>query len=365
MPEDQFTEWKEQWQNDNLETICAFANTRGGVMYIGMNDEGHVVPVKNLRQLLVEIPNLILARLNIVVDVNLEENDEGEYICIKVPAYPQVVITRGHVFYRSGSTTQELRGNALEMLMLRKHGISWDEETIPDVSVDDLDEHAFEYFRRKAVLTHREQPSFLQETRLAILHNLSLIRAGLLTRAAILLFHPRPQRYIVGYRILLTYLQNTVPIHEEQLDGPLFGIVDRFMQMIDGKYLSFQPPAADDDNDNRLGWLPAPVMHEAILNAIIHNAYANRTPIQLKIHDRRLRLFNCAIPPFSWTWETLLDANVTCPPNPLIAQAFYRAGETSNWGRGLTLMRETSLQAGLEPPHIGFAGGFDLRYTLG
>ena len=40
--ENQNTEYKRIWQDDNLKSICAFANSQGGVMYIGIDDEGNI-----------------------------------------------------------------------------------------------------------------------------------------------------------------------------------------------------------------------------------------------------------------------------------------------------------------------------------
>jgi ATP-dependent DNA helicase RecG len=40
-------EFKEKWTDDSLKTICAFANTSGGKLIIGINDKGEIVGVEN------------------------------------------------------------------------------------------------------------------------------------------------------------------------------------------------------------------------------------------------------------------------------------------------------------------------------
>ena len=52
MTERQNIEWKEIWKDDYLAWICGFANAQGGKLYIGMNDSGEVVGVKNAKKLL-------------------------------------------------------------------------------------------------------------------------------------------------------------------------------------------------------------------------------------------------------------------------------------------------------------------------
>ena len=80
MPEMQNIEWKVKWKDEYLEWICGFANAQGGKIYIGCDDNGHVVGLDNTRRLLEDIPNKIRSAMSIVVDVNLLRQDGKEYI---------------------------------------------------------------------------------------------------------------------------------------------------------------------------------------------------------------------------------------------------------------------------------------------
>ena len=40
LQESQTVEFKESWRDEFLKTVCAFANTDGGTLYIGINDQG-------------------------------------------------------------------------------------------------------------------------------------------------------------------------------------------------------------------------------------------------------------------------------------------------------------------------------------
>ena len=91
MGEAQNLEWKSSWRDEYLKWICGFANAQGGVLVIGKNDRGEIVGVKNLLQLLEEIPNKTQSLLGIVVDVNLKSEENGEYLEITVDPYPNPI----------------------------------------------------------------------------------------------------------------------------------------------------------------------------------------------------------------------------------------------------------------------------------
>lgn len=110
MPEQQNIEWKESWRDEYLKWICGFANAQGGKLYIGCDDDGNIVGVKDSKKLLEDIPNKIRDAMGIVVDVNLLRKEDKEYIEIDVQTYPISISCKGVYHYRSGSTKQILRG---------------------------------------------------------------------------------------------------------------------------------------------------------------------------------------------------------------------------------------------------------------
>ncbi|MDR1997983.1 MAG: ATP-binding protein [Candidatus Margulisbacteria bacterium] len=66
--ENQTVEYKENWKDECLKWVCAFANSQGGVLEIGKNDHGRIVGVNNPEKLLQDIPNKIRNLLGIVCD---------------------------------------------------------------------------------------------------------------------------------------------------------------------------------------------------------------------------------------------------------------------------------------------------------
>ncbi|MBO7368556.1 MAG: ATP-binding protein [Paludibacteraceae bacterium] len=129
MSESQNVEYKESWRSEYLKWICGFANAQGGVVYIGINDSGDVVGVKNPNKLMEDIPNQIQSGMGILAEVNKLSADGKEYIEIIVRPSSFPVSYHGEYYYRSGSTKQLLTGAALSEFIIRKTGIHWEDVT--------------------------------------------------------------------------------------------------------------------------------------------------------------------------------------------------------------------------------------------
>lgn len=149
MAENQNIEYKESWRDEYLKWICGFANANGGMIYIGKNDAGEVVGLKDSKKLLEDIPNKTKDILGILVDVNLHQTEKGEFIEISVEAYPYPVNYKGQYHYRSGSTKQELKGAALDKFLLQRKGKRWDAVPVPNVSINVLKKETFDFSGRK------------------------------------------------------------------------------------------------------------------------------------------------------------------------------------------------------------------------
>lgn len=69
--ESQTIEWKWTWQEDYLKWLCGYANTDGGILNIGVNDDGYVVGVEDSKKMLEALPNKINDRLGIIASVQV------------------------------------------------------------------------------------------------------------------------------------------------------------------------------------------------------------------------------------------------------------------------------------------------------
>lgn len=186
MAESQNTEYKESWRDEYLKWVCGFSNAQGGTIYIGVDDTGNVIGVKNIKKLMEDIPNKIQSGLGIVADVNKRSKNGLDYIEIKVKPSSFPVSYHGEYHYRSGSTKQQLTGIALSEFIMRKTGVRWEDVTVDNISVVDLDDQSFKIFRREALRSKRMTQKELDIPNAELLNKLHLMTGGKLKRSAVL-----------------------------------------------------------------------------------------------------------------------------------------------------------------------------------
>lgn len=216
MPESQNIEYKESWRDEYIKWICGFANAQGGKIFVGVDDKGHVIGLQNAKKLMEDIPNKVRDALGLLVDVNLLSVDSKEYIEISISPSTYPVNYKGEYHYRTGSTKQLLQGASLTQFLLNKTGTKWDAVPVDGVSFRDLDKESFDIFRREAKKSGRMTAQDLSMTDEELLDSLNLVVDGKLTRAAVLLFHRKPEKWFGG-----AYVKTGVPIqiriHENEV----------------------------------------------------------------------------------------------------------------------------------------------------
>lgn len=86
------------------------------------------------------------------------------------------------------------------------------------------------------------------------------------------------------------------------------------------------------------------------MNAIVHRDYSNPAPIQIRVYDDRIALWNPGALPLGWRLEELMGTHASAPPNPGVANAFLRAGMIEAWGRGIADIVRACRTAGTADP---------------
>ena len=337
MKETQNIENKEIWKDEYLKWIAGFANASGGKLYIGINDSGEVTGAKNAQKLLEDIPNKIVSILGIIPEVHLKEKEGKSFIEIIIFPSSVPVSYKGAYYMRSGSTKQELRGNALHQFLIKRTGKSWDNLPCEGATIDDIDNNAVNYFIQKANASNRIADGTQNEDILTLLENLNLLtEERKLKNATILLFGKKPEKFFPGaYFKIGRFVSSDDDLRfQDLIEGNILEMADKVMDILKTKYL-ISPISYKGLQRIESLELPEGALREAIFNAIVHKDYTG-APIQLSVYNDKLILWNEGRLPDGFTVQTLLEKHPSRPYNKTVAEIFFKAGFIEAWGRGIS-----------------------------
>jgi len=127
--ESETIEFKESFGDEVLEAIGAFANARGGHLFIGIKDSGKICGLQLGKKTLEDIAN----RIQDATDPRLQpsistiKHDNKNIVVILVTAGTGTPISvRGRYFRRAGRTNQRMSHEEIMQRMILSTGLSWD-----------------------------------------------------------------------------------------------------------------------------------------------------------------------------------------------------------------------------------------------
>ncbi len=349
--EDLHTEFKE-WpiHRDKLAaTLVAFANAEGGVLLLGVDDQGGTVGVEDADQVMRFVD--AVAFNNCVPPVSVAQ----EALATEVAPGRRVVavnVVRGSmrpyctqkgntIYIRTGSGRRPASREEILRLYQASGSFFYDEKPLPQLTVADLDLDAFENYLKETGLeaVHPSSEQLLVNWRL-----LSADRHP--TLAGMILFGRHPQRHlpfaqINAARIPGTQLANE-PSDRKDLTGRLFDVIDQAERFLDlhlpvpHRIRGFEP--------ERFPELPEAALREAIVNAVAHRDYTIPGPVRLLIFDDRVEIHAPGRPP-NTVDEAAMRVGVHVPRNPVIYKRLADLGLVTRVGSGIPRMIELVKEA--------------------
>lgn len=357
-------EFKESFGREAVETISAFANTKGGILLVGVNDKGAVIGIHSIKNALKDWVNQISQ-----VTGGLHPSIEAFAVKSKKVVMIQVdenrikpVMCHGRAFIRSGATTRQMTIEEITRCVLANAGVTWD--ALPEVraNLSDISMPKVKAFMDTAKREKRRSiPAGTSPAEL--LEKLKLVKRGKPTRAAILLFGKNPQQFYSQAMLKIGRFRNeTLIVDDRRMDGTLFdqveGAMGYFREKLDTRFEMTGRPQRD------VIWeYPLKALREAVINAICHRDYMSTRDTEVRIYDNELMVWNDGGLPSSLSVESLRKKHPSVPRNKQIAEIFYYAGVIEAWGGGTKMILDECASAGLPEPVFEQEQGFRVTFN--
>jgi ATP-dependent DNA helicase RecG len=340
-----------------VETVGAFANTRGGTILVGVTNAGEVRGVTVGKGTLEALTNAIYQQTDPKVFPSLTLADEhGKTVLVlRVEESPiKPVLVHGRGLKRVGRSNHVLSSNELTRLFFESERMSWDAGPIPDATMDAVGADVLEQFVRRA----RQERNMALESAVTmpqVLEKLGLLHHGRLSRAALLLFGTHPQRFFVQSEVRCARFKGTRPLHfldMKVIEGNIIDQVPAALEFIQ-RHIRMEAEITPAHIERQERWeYPLDALREALVNALCHRDYRDSGNVQVRIFDDRLEIWSPGALPEGVTIADLSRTHNSHPRNQRIARAFFLIGYIEQWGTGTLRMRELCQEAGLPLPEF-------------
>ncbi len=328
-----------------LPTICAFANTDGGVFIYGLEDvkkslgkerlKGIAEAKDNCDELLKLIANNFIPPLPKIgfnyIDIVNTQNLPDRLLIISVDASKTIHSLRsGQTYIRRGSQNNLLTHEQAMQLQYEKGTITFESELAKNVTLKDLDNKIIEEFMDFNKSEEKGILRFFLNNGLAEEINSKIY----LNNAAAFLFAINPfvsLKRKCGITIIHYFGIKKIPSAKPNFRRPPFTIEGSLLNQIKKAYEYVSenalPIKLEGATFKRLK-IPNFVVQEAITNAVIHRDYNIQDNIHIRIFDDRIEVASPGWFPGFVTPETILNDRFA--RNPIIERTLKKMPNPPN-----------------------------------
>ena len=343
--ENDFLEFKQGVSRNQLQdTVVAFSNAEGGVILIGVADDGAVVgkpldpgTADSLHQVMRDVHDpgryflhQFLVEGKPVIAVSVARRQEG--FCQS---------SSGVVRVRKGTRDEPLFGSELQQLINARSTRRY-ELTPTSISLEDADAELLRRFKKIFGWSDKAVHERLTER--------GYVSDGRLTVAGALYLAEDPARFLGKAHVeLLRYRDDESVDYDLRLEitGPLPQQLQQTAQRVLDELGTELVVLGMRRYD--LPRIPPVVIREAIANALAHRSYElDRTPVRVHIRPSSVSILSPGGLPEPVTVENIRET--TAPRNVAVIAALRRLGLAEDAGRGIDVMEDTMLEEMLDPP---------------
>ena len=336
--EDIQNEFKTSFNEEAIEALVAFANTKGGSVYIGVTNTKRIVGVSLGHETIVEWINEIKTKTvpAIIPNVDVIDIDNKNVVVFSVAEYPvKPLCTKGRYYKRIGNSNHLLSPAEISNFTLQSRQLSWDSYPYPGASFNDLKIEKVKQFIYKVNNAGRFN---LPENPEDALTKLGMFDNGVPTNAAMILFSKTDLRYNVHIGRFKT---QSMIIADKMISGNLYDVVEESMQTIIGHMKFAFEFKGKTTQRTEIPEYPLEAIREILLNTLIHRDYQSPTDVQIKIFDNSISFFNPSGLYGNLTIEELqTDKYRASTRNKQLAEAFYLTKDIEKYGSGFFRIRK-------------------------
>ena len=357
-------EFKEKFDEQTIESAVAFANTKGGIIFIGVSDKNNIKGIKIGKETINHWTNQISKSTDprIIPEIEQIKVSGKTIIAIKLKENPiKPISKKGRCLKRVDSSNRAMSAQEVAQMHLHSTGMSWDKYPVKDASFEDIDIDNVNRYIRKARETGRKKVGDDEEP-IQVLEKMNLITEGQPTWAAILLFSRQTNKFISQAAIHCgRFKKGNIVIDDRMIVGTVFEQIDEAMDFI-RKNINVEFVMTGRPQRDQIWDYPLEALREALINAICHRDYTIFSNIEVRIYDDKLIIRSPGFLPYGITLEELYKPHSSTLRNKGLAEVLYDTELIERWGSGIEKIQQHCLDAGLPEPIFEEYQGFQVVF---
>ena len=341
-----------------LETIVAFANTEGGDLVVGADENGHVWAGMQAEDA-EDIVNMAITQVRPPVQVEAEtyELPRGTVLVFHTPRSPELhSLPDGRVLVRRGAENRALTGQDLTLAAVGRATGAFELEEVPGATFADFDEDVIaEYVEHRQ---RRNPTGFVGPTETLLKQIGALTEEGAATVSGLLLFGKDPQVFLPQAGLTFVKFPG-VDRHGGQgeigygrrvdVGGPLARMIERTWQVV-WESMDKKAVVRGLQREEETEY-PMIAVREALVNAVAHRDYRIMgRRIEVLMFKDRLEVTSPGGLPGYITLKNIVDEHFS--RNPRIVNGLLQWGYIEELGLGVDKMIEAMVSAGHPAPEF-------------
>jgi len=326
--EDECCELKSILTKDIKKEIIAFANTNGGKIYIGINDDGSIVGLSNAEKDLEALTGMInegiKPSLIEYTQISIKQLEDHNIIVIDIqsaPNKPYYLADKGlkpsGVYLRHGSSSIQASDEIIKRMIFEHSGLRFEEMLSKEQNL------TFDYLEK----IFKDNNINLEKGKYKLLNITN--ENDKYTNLGLLLSDQCP------YTIKCAIFNGTNKIEfrdRKEFRGSVLKQVDDLFEYfelfnkISGKIVGLQRIDTRD--------YPTYSLREGLLNAVIHRSYYFDSSILITLYDNKFEIISMGGLIDGITIEEIFKG-ISSSRNPNLANIFYRLGYVESFGTGI------------------------------
>lgn len=357
--ENSYIEFKEEGikAKDLAEEIVAFANSEGGMILIGVDDDGNIAGISDT---LIEekimnvcrnncIPNIIPAFQSVEID--------GKTIAIITisKGLNKPYYTTDHKYYLRVGTTKRIASREELLRLFEANGaLHFDISPVEDTTIKDLNLDVIrDYFLKyNAFDLHEESKEAVQR----ILINADIMAEAndklLCTVGGLLVFGKNPEKRLPQNGVSFAHFKG-IEITDELVDrkvitGRIQDIAEQLMVVLKNNMKT--PSVINGLKREEKEEYPSLVLREAIVNTLVHRNYSiSGSKIRIFMFDDRVEFHSPGRLPNTVTIEKM-KIGISYARNPFLVKYMENLRYIDQLGRGIPMIIKSMKEVGAKAP---------------